>query len=53
MYRSSTNTDTATRHLAIVLKDLHKDPLLIKLFGKHPIPELFYVEWVNVRNRFN
>jgi hypothetical protein len=47
MYRSGTNTETATRHLAAVLKELHTDPLLIKMFGKQPIPELFYIEWVN------
>jgi len=49
MYRSGTNTDTATRHLAIVLKDLHKDSLLVKLFGKHTTPELFYIEWVQFK----
>jgi hypothetical protein len=46
IYRSGTNIDTATRHLAVVLKELHIDPLLIKMFGKQLIPELFYIEWV-------
>ncbi|CAF1071643.1 unnamed protein product [Rotaria sordida] len=45
-YRSGTNIETATRHLAAVLKDLHTDPLLIEMFGKQSIPELFYIEWI-------
>ncbi|CAF1073819.1 unnamed protein product [Rotaria sp. Silwood1] len=45
-YRSGTNIETATRHLAAVLKELHTDPLLIEMFGKQPIPELFYIEWI-------
>jgi hypothetical protein len=47
MYRSGTNIETATRHLAAVLKELHTDPLLVKMFGKQTIPELFYIEWVS------
>ncbi|CAF4860596.1 unnamed protein product, partial [Rotaria magnacalcarata] len=43
-YRSGVNIDTATRHLAVVLKELHTDPLLIEMFGKQSIPELFYIE---------
>ncbi|CAF3437362.1 unnamed protein product [Rotaria sp. Silwood1] len=50
-YRSGTNIETATRHLAAVLKELHTDPLLIEMFGKQPIPELFYIEWVCFRMR--
>lgn len=46
MYRSGTNIETATKHLATVLKELHTDPLLIKMFGKQTTPELFYIEWV-------
>jgi hypothetical protein len=49
MYRSGTNVETATRHLAAVLKELHTDPLLIKMFGKQAIPELYYIEWVGRR----
>ncbi|CAF1180691.1 unnamed protein product [Rotaria magnacalcarata] len=45
-YRSGVNIDTATRHLAVVLKELHTDPLLIEMFGKQSIPELFYIEWI-------
>lgn len=51
MYRSGTNVETATRHLAVVLKELHTDPLLIKMFGKQTIPELFYIEWVNILSK--
>ena len=45
-YRSGTNTETATRHLAAVLKELHTDPLLTKMFGRKAAPEIFYIEWV-------
>ncbi|CAF0720652.1 unnamed protein product [Adineta steineri] len=45
-YRSGTNIETATRHLAAVLKELHTDPLLLKMFGQQTIPELFYIEWI-------
>ncbi len=52
MYRSGTNIEIATRHLAAVLKELHIDPLLIKMFGKQSIPELFYIEWVDLKMNF-
>jgi len=52
MYRSGTNIETATRHLAAVLKELHTDPLLTKMFGKQPLPELFYIEWVDLKIKF-
>ncbi|CAF2641021.1 unnamed protein product [Rotaria sp. Silwood2] len=45
-YRSGTNIETATRYLAVALKELHTDPLLIEMFEKQPIPELFYIEWI-------
>jgi len=52
MYRSGTNIEIATWHLAAVLKELHIDLLLIKMFGKQSIPELFYIEWVDFKNEF-
>ncbi|CAF1016148.1 unnamed protein product [Adineta ricciae] len=45
-YRSGTNIETATRYLAAGLKDLHTDPLLMKMFAKQALPELFYIEWI-------
>ena len=50
MYRSGTNVEIATRHLAAVLKDLHMDPLLIKMFAQQSSAELRYIEWVNHRS---
>lgn len=48
MYRSGTNIEIATRHLAAVLKELHTDPLLIKMFAQQSSAELRYIEWVNI-----
>ena len=52
MYRSGTNIEIATRHLAAVLKELHTDPLLIKMFAQQSLPELRYIEWVNILQKW-